>query len=234
MIVSIHQPNYLPWMGLIKKIEASDIFVVFDDVQLPRGKSYTIRTKIKTNGGAKWITVPILGKSDLVTIKEIKINNDTNWWEQHWNKIEENYKNAPFFYDNQQVFKDIIFSKSEYLVDLNLELIKAILNNLKIKTKIVRASEFLIDSSGTQKIIELVKKVGADEYISGEGEGSKRYVLNNKELFEKNEIKIKTLTFTHPIYSQLHGKFVPNLSILDAIFNLGPEDTLKKIKQDED
>ena len=79
MIVSIHQPNYLPWAGLIHKIALSDLFVIFDDVQLVRGKSFVVRTKIKTSGGAKWITVPVKEKSHMIPINNVKINNDTNY-----------------------------------------------------------------------------------------------------------------------------------------------------------
>ena len=76
MITSIHQPNYLPWLGFFSKIKQSDLFVLFDDVQFPRGKKhFGHRNKIKTNFNAsKWLTVPIKNKSDMVSFNDTVIN----------------------------------------------------------------------------------------------------------------------------------------------------------------
>jgi len=229
LIVSIHQPNYFPWAGLIYKIALSDLFVIFDDIQLVRGKSFVIRTKIKTSGGAKWITVPVKEKSRLIPINNVKINNETNWKEEHWNKIFENYKEAAFFQQNSTIFKKIILRNWEKIVDLNVELIKQILNILGIKTEIRKSSEFNLSSSGIVKIIDLIKAVDGCEYLTGMGEGAKRYVSSNEKLFEKNKINLKYQKFKSPTYQQLYRDFIPNLSILDMIFNIGPDETMKKL-----
>ena len=229
MKVSIHQPNYLPWMGLIQKIYCSDTFVLLDDVQLVRGKSFVLRTKIKTTGGPRWITIPVKNKTEMLPINEIKINNSLQWREDHWNKIEQNYNKSKFFSQFQEILKEGIFREWENLAEMNYFFIKQILDCLKIKRKIIISSNLNVEGTGIEKIINIVKQIKGDEYFSGEGKGSIRYVKGNEKQFEDNNIKLTFQKFEHPIYEQLHGDFVPKLSIWDSIFNIGPEDTLKKI-----
>lgn len=229
MIISIHQPNYLPWTGLIHKIALSDLFVIFDDIQLVRGKSFVIRTKIKTSGGAKWITVPVKEKSHMIPINNAKINNETNWKEEHWDKIFENYKETAFFQQYSAIFKKTILHNWEKIVDLNIRLIIQILDILSIKTEIRKSSEFNLSSSGIEKIIDLIKAVDGNEFLAGMGEGTKRYVSNNEKLFDKNKINLRYQKFKSPTYKQLYGDFIPNLSVLDMIFNIGPDESIKKL-----
>ena len=218
-------------MGLIQKIFSSDIFVVFDDVQLVRGKSFVTRTQIKTSGGPKWLTIPVHNKNDFLPINQIKINNDISWQDDHWNKIAENYNKTGFFSDYGEVVKNTIYQKWENLTEMNNAIINQILKSLKIKRKIQFSSELNVEGTGVTKIMNIIKAVGGDEYLSGMGKGSLRYIQGNERVFEENEIKLTFQKFAHPKYPQLHGEFVPNLSILDAIFNIGPEDTLKKLNQ---
>ena len=109
MIVSIHQPNYLPWLGYFDKIKQSDIFVVFDDVQFPRGKKhFGHRNQIKTNTGTKWLTVPIKNKSDMVSFNDTIINYDTDWHNKHCKQISNHYSKSPYFMDYFMTINDII------------------------------------------------------------------------------------------------------------------------------
>ena len=204
MIVSIHQPNYLPWMGLMHKILESDIFIVLDDVQFVRGKNFVTRSQIKTSGGPKWITIPVHNKNDFLPINQIKINNDIPWKDEHWNKIEQNYNKSKFFSDYSSLLKNSIYQKYENISNMNIALIQQILKILKIEKKI---------------------------QFSGDGMGSLRYIQGNEQVFEENKIKLIFQKFVHPEYFQLYGGFIPKLSILDVIFNIGPEDTLKKLNQ---
>ena len=102
---------------------------------------------------------------------------------------------------------------------------------LKIEKKIQFSSELNIEGIGLEKIVNIIKKVGGDEYLSGDGMGSLRYIQGNEQVFEENKIKLIFQKFVHPEYFQLYGGFIPKLSILDVIFNIGPEDTLKKLNQ---
>ena len=97
MIISIHQPNYLPWMGFFDKIARSDIFVIFDNVQFPRGKKhFGHRNLIKTDGEPKWLTVPLNGKSELKNFNEIEINHN-GWNDNHLNLIKNFYRKSKYF-----------------------------------------------------------------------------------------------------------------------------------------
>jgi len=231
MIVSIHQPNYLPWMGLIHKILESDIFVVLDDVQFVRGKNFVTRSQIKTSGGPKWITIPVHNKNDFLPINQIKINNDIPWKDEHWNKIIQNYNKAEFFSDYNTLIKNSIYQKWENISEMNVSLIQQIFKILKIKKRIQFSSELNVKGAGLEKIINIIKDVGGNEYLSGKGIGSLRYINGNEKMFEENKIKLTFQKFVHPEYFQLHGDFISKLSILDSIFNIGPEDTLKKLNQ---
>lgn len=230
MIVSIHQPNYLPWLGLFHKILLSDIYVIFDDVQLRRGKSFVLRSLIKTEKNTKWITIPVLGKSKFLLINQVEINSKIPWKEKHWISIENSYRKAEFFRDYSNEIRELVLSNHNNLSQFNVSIIKKILEILDIKIKMVKSSKLNIATSGTQKIIDTVLRVGGTTYLSGEGQGSKRYVIGQEKKFSKNGIKLKIQNFIHPTYSQLFGDFIPNLSIIDLIFNIGIKKTKEKLK----
>ena len=133
MIVSIHQPNYLPWLGFFDKIKQSDYFVIFDNVQFPRGKNhFGHRNRIKTNNGTIWLTIPLLDKSNFKNFNEIKINYN-GWQEKHLSLIENFYKKTPYFLDYFEDIKSILNKNHDSLCDLNTTLILYFLEKLDIK-----------------------------------------------------------------------------------------------------
>ncbi len=224
--VAIHQPNFIPWLGYFHKMVHSDVFILFDDVQFPRGKSFGNRVLIKTNQGSNWLTIPVIGKGDLPLFNEAKINNQAGI-SKILRSIQVNYSKAAFF---DQVFPGLekILSKDhELLYALNHELIQFVAELMQLKTKIIASSELLSEKTEDtlQKIINLLLSVNAEKYISGKGEGSKRYL--DEIMFNKKGIQLIWQEFAHPEYRQLYGEFIPNLTILDALFNIGPEETRK-------
>lgn len=219
MIVSIHQPNYIPWLGFFSKIIRSDVYVVFDDVQFPRGKDYANRNQIKTNNGKLWLTVPVIGKSDLKPWNTIEINNN-GWVDKHLSNIESFYKKAPYFNSYFPEIKEILSKNHSLLIDLNIDLIKFFLHCLESDTQIVFSSQFKTEKTGLDKILLILKELNTTEYISGEGEGSRRYIDEN--IFKQNNIKLTWQQYNHPIYNQQFSDFVPYLSIIDLLFNEGP------------
>ena len=220
MIVSIHQPNYLPWVGYFDKIAQSDVFVLFDDVQYPLGKSVCNRNLIKTPHGSLWLTVPVKNKSALKHINEIEINNDMDWRERHWKTIRTVYCKAPHFSAYASVFEGIYARPWEKLCDLNIEIITSILTILEIRTTLVRSSQLGIPGGGEEKLLDIVQKLGADAYLTGTGPGSKRYI--KEEDFQRRHINLLYHQFTPREYSQQQGAFIPNLATIDLLFNLGP------------
>lgn len=234
MIVAIHQPNYLPWLGFFHKMALSDVFVLLDDVQFPRNKGFCSRVRIKRADGPYLLSIPVKEKRALRKISEIEIANEVYWNWQHWKTIEFSYKKAPFFSQYAGIFKAVYLKRWEKLIDINVTFIKLIKDALNIKTKLIFSSE-ISDSGlkGNEKIFSILKALNADAYISGEGKGAARYI--KPEEFSKNDIKLIYQDFKHPVYKQLFGDFIQGLSIIDLLLNCSGKNTdhlfSPKIKQ---
>jgi len=214
-LVMIRQPGYLPYIGFFKKIQTSDIFVYLDDVQ------YSIRdgdnrNKIRTHNGSTLLTVP-LSKPFGKMINEVEIANSIDWRNNHKNAIKENYKKAPYFEKYWNSIETILSKKWEKLIELNLELIQHFNLVLDLKTKTIKSSELKIKSTKSQRLLDICKKLNASTYVSGEL--GKDYL--DKKKFEEMGIKVLFEKFQHPIYKQIHGEFIPYMSIIDLLFNEG-------------
>ena len=229
MKVAIHQPNYLPYVGFFHKLSLADTFVIMDDTQYD--KKFTNRNKIKVPGNWIWLTVPINKKHKFVANKIVEINNEENWQSDHFKKINHSYSNSEFFKKNYKTFFEKIYSKKwDHLFTLNYELIIQLIDWLDIKIEVIKESELNINGNSTERLVNISKKIGAETYVSGIG--GKEYM--NKKMFETNNIKIEYQNFKCPIYKQVfNSEFIPNLSIIDLLFNIGPK-SLSKLKQNED
>ncbi|MBU2540198.1 WbqC family protein [Patescibacteria group bacterium] len=217
MILTAHQPVYLPWLGLFHKIAISDVFCYFDDVQYLI-KDWNNRNKIKTQNGEIWMTVPVLTTGYREKkIREIEINNSVDWRKKHWKSIYLNYKKAPYFNKYADFFEDVYKKEWKYLTDLNEYMLKWFLATLGIKNKFYKASELNFQGSKSDLVLDMCKKLGADLYIFGTL--GKDYA--EEEKFTKENIKIYSQEYKHPVYPQLHGKFLPYMSIIDLLFNCG-------------
>jgi WbqC-like protein family len=223
MKAAIHQPNFLPWVGFFNKIKSVDLFIFFDDVQFERGKTYTSRTKILIQGNETWLTIPVTNKSSLILIKDIEVVTDTNWKSKHLKCLSLNYKKAPYFEEIFQIIEKTYRVNSRYLIDFNIPLIKDICQYLKVSTELKLSSELdIANAKAGDKILSLLKSVNANEYLSGSGMGSKRYI-NDKE-FELAEIKLSWQEFIQTPYHQYGAQnFVSNLSVIDLLFNMGKD-----------
>ena len=221
-VLTIHQPEFMPWLGFIDKASMADTIVLLDNVQY-RHKYFQNRNKIKGNNGEMWLNVPIIRKGktrDIGLIKDIKINNNENWRKKIIRSIEFNYKKSNNFEKYFPLIEDIFNKEWELLSELNIYIIQKIFNKLNINTKIIRASELNIEGTGEKLILDICKEFNPEYYISGPtgiaGRG-KGYEYN----FFKEGIKVKYHGFIHPVYKQLHGSFLPHMSIIDKMFNNG-------------
>ena len=222
----ILQPTYLPWVGYFGLIDIADVFVFYDDVQFVE-RSWQRRNKIKMpNGNWIWLSVPVIQKFGQ-KINEITVNNNTKWAEKHRKSIKHAYSKAPFFKDYAPIFEELYKKEWTYLSDLNITLIKKIteLSGLN-DTKFIRSSELKVEGEKTDRLINLLTKIGADEYISGPA--AKAYV--EAEKFKKAGITLFWYEFNHPTYPQLYGDFIPYLSIIDLLLNTG-KDTMDYIRK---
>ncbi len=219
MKIAVHQPQYIPWLGYFHKMASVEAFVYLDNAQYKK-REFQNRNLIKTTSGPVWLTVPVLTKGNfLQKISEVKIDNQMRWRERHCESLKRNYSKAPCFNIYKNFLDEIYGKKWDYLADLNIATINYLRNALNINTQVLMESELGTTKTRTERIIEICKKLKADTYLSGKG--GKDYL--DEKLFEENRIKLEYQEFRHPVYPQLYGDFIPNLSALDIIFNCGPE-----------
>lgn len=228
-IVSIHQPGYFPWLGYLDKVNKSDKFVVLDNVQF-NDAAYQNRNLFIDNTGKKHLlTIPVYKKDYLKkTIKDLKIS-DNKWQKKHYNFLFFNYKKHPYFEEVISKINYIYEKKYIFLVDVLIDSMTSVFELLDIKTEILLASEMNInnDLKKEELVIDIVKKIGGEVYLSGQG--AKVYQI--EENFAKEGIKLIYQNFTHPKYNQLYTKeFIPGLSSLDLLFNEGIEKSRKILK----
>jgi len=217
--VAIHQPNYLPWIGYFQKMSLADIFVILDTVQFSKD-SYTQRTKIRAKDGWFWLTIPVEKKYYFKSINEVYLPRDSKWMKKHKMAIISNYAKSIFF---DKKFIDEYYCNNEFikLQEFNEYGIFYLKDKFGVESKVIRASELGLDKNlkSTELLIEIVKRVGGDVYISGMG--GKKYI--EEEKFEKEGIKIRYFEFKPFEYPQRWEGFEPYMSAIDLLFNVGEE-----------
>lgn len=225
-VVGIHQPNYLPWIGYFYKMQHSDIFVFADNVQFGMEGSLTQRTTIKTAGGPLLMTVPVLKKGIPETIKDKRIYNESGWQNNHVRTVMFAYSKAPFFKLHFPALESALRKRHEFISNFNMELIITIAGILGIVVPMVKASDLNIDTADKNgRIIEICKAVNGDAHLSGEG--GRKY--NDLDAYKENHIELLYTGFSPPVYPQIYGDFIPGLSVLDALFNIGAEGVMEII-----
>ncbi|MDD2731829.1 MAG: WbqC family protein [Candidatus Pacebacteria bacterium] len=223
MKCSINQPTYLPWIGYFNLIYNSDVFVFLDHVQYEKNE-WINRNKIKTPNGFLYLTVPIKTKGKSVqSILDAEIDRSKDFKRNHLKAIRINYNKARFFNEFYGIFEEAYEKEWTFINDLNIYLIKKMLEVFGINREIIRSSELSVSGAKTDLVINILKSVKADHYISNLG--SKNYL--NEDEFKKNNIKLEyhNYSLSHPQYPQMYGEFIPFLSIIDLLFNCGKEGT---------
>jgi len=224
MILTIHQPEFLPWLGFFHKMETADRYVVLDSVQFEKNY-FQNRNKIRigSNGKWAWITLPVLHRDrSTQLIKDVELDQSVigRQLKKNWKTIEQNYGKAPYFKMFQDRFREILLNRQyERLLDVNLKIISAMRTILSIDTPVTLASELNIDLSGSRLLSEICKRLGATTYLSGPH--GRNYL--DESHFQRHGIKIEYHEFNHPEYSQINGGYIPYMSTLDLIFNHGPQ-----------
>lgn len=216
MIVAIHQPNFLPWLGFFYKWAHSDILVLLDDVQFSKGNIIN-RVKIKALEGARWLTIPVQTRGQhLQLIRDVKIEEKGHWQKKMLGTISACYGQARYFKDHYRELEAILLQKNEHLADLNINLLAWLAAKFSISTPIRRSSELTgISGVSTERLVSICHSLGASVYLSGQG-GQK---YQDVSIFNQNQIQVQTTDFQHPAYPQLWGDFIPGLSALDFLMN---------------
>lgn len=224
LTAAVHQPHYFPWIPYMNKIAEADVFVVFDTVQLPRGKSRVLRAKYLDQAGEKWLTIPCGCKGDLLPIKDVRLTDDV-WRDAHLAKLRNAYRGAPCFdWAMPRVEELLAPGPSLLLTDVLQGITEGLSRLLGLDTPFVRASDILDpgDMERESYLVALLEAVGARRYFTGRGRGTR--VTVDEALFAEHGIEIRWQDFPVRPYAHFQGHdFVPQVSVLDALFNLGQD-----------
>ncbi|MEK6766036.1 MAG: WbqC family protein, partial [Planctomycetota bacterium] len=217
----IHQPSYIPWRGYFHQIYKADIFIFYDDVQYDK-YGWRNRNKIKTSQGSKWLTIPVLSKNTLsknIILKDIRIDLRSKWNIKHLNTIKYSYARSPYFKEYVPMLEEMYAKSPELLVEFTIKWTIEIAKNIGItSTKYLRSSDLGISGQKTERLISILRKIGASHYISGPT--AKDYLDEN--LFKSAGISLEYMTYNFSEYKQLYSPFDPHVSILDLLLMHGP------------
>lgn len=217
MICTVHQPNYLPYLGFFEKAYKSDVFILYDTTQFKKN-DWQNRNKVCVSSGWQWISLPVMHDFGQ-KIYEVKIKDPKKSLSKNWRSLQVTYSRAPFFKQYAPSFEELYNSDIEFLSELNCRIITITAEHLGIKTKFIRSSELpSIETTSTQALIDLTRLVDADTYISG-GEGI-NYL--DMELWNGTGLKIMFQKYHHPVYKQFNNtEFQSYMNVLDLLFNCG-------------
>lgn len=231
MRVGVIQSCYIPWRGYFDFIDDVDLFIFYDDVQYTK-HDWRNRNKIKTANGLIWLSVPVLCRlNDNIQIQNAKIDYKSNWVKKHIDSIRFSYCKTPYFKTFSEEFFDILNKRHETISSLNINIIKWIAQKLNIKTEMKMSTEFDPVGVKTDRLIDILKKASATSYLSGPA--AKNYLDVGK--FKNAGIGLEFKGYEYAEYPQLHGPFEPHVSVLDLLFNCGPDSRkyLKSLKSNE-
>lgn len=218
MIVAVHQPQYLPWLGYFDKIRQADVFCYLDSVQYKKN-DWQNRNRIKTSQGWQWLTVPVRFQFP-EKICEVKINPMVNWRKKHLQALVTNYRRAPYFETYIEVYEQVYSEDWELVSELNIHFIERLIDALGLSQKpAVKSSQLDLREEPTDRLIDICKEVQADTYLAGQ-DGMKYMDL---ERFKENGIEVIIQDFKHPVYPQIFNDFESHMSVVDLLFNCGPE-----------
>jgi hypothetical protein len=220
--IAVVQSNYIPWRGYFDLINSVDEFILYDDVQ------YTIRdwrnrNIIKTSSGPLWLTIPVEVKGKYFQkIKDTRIS-DPTWGRKHWASIVHSYSRAKHFPMHRELFEELYLRADDKLLsDINYRFIVAICRILGISTTISWSMDYNLIGDKTERLIHLCKQAGATDYLSGPS--AKAYL--NEDLFRNEGIAVSYMNYScYREYTQLYPPFQSQVSIIDLIFNEGPDAT---------
>ncbi|WP_431855809.1 WbqC family protein [Azospirillum sp.] len=222
MKVAAHQPNYIPWLGYFAKLASADVFIFLDDVQLPQGRSYVHRSRVHAQPDGVWLSAPIR-REERQLIKDVRFA-DEDWRRKHQATLFHTYRKAPFFAAVMALVEAIYGFPTESLAQFNMNAVTLIAGYLGLACRFELSSAYGVSQSSDDRLIELVKAVGGDTYVSGAG--GQNY--QHPEKFAAAGLDLCVREYKPRPYLQHQGGFVSGLSILDALFNLGP-DTVQQL-----
>ena len=221
MLVAMHQPNFLPWLGFFYKFAVADLMVICDTLAFSKG-SYTQRVNIKTCAGPRWLTLPVLHTGTVgEAILNLRCGGRPDWRLRLTEALRGNYLASAHYESFAREIGELILSSEDNLAQFNYCLIRYLSDKLNVQTPVTFSSSLHVppQANATDWIIAVAKCVGADSFLSGSG-GAK---YQHEEGYSRDGVRLVYTDFTHPVYPQLHGEFVSGLSAVDLLFNCGPD-----------
>lgn len=220
--VAISQSNYIPWKGYFDLINSVDEFILYDDMQYTK-RDWRNRNLIKSPSGLIWLTIPVQVKGKYLQKIKDTIVIDRQWAQDHWRSIVHNYSKANWFAAYKEPFEELYRGMEEsFLSRINYRFISAICQVLSINTKLSWSMDYELVEGKTERLVDLCRQAGATEYLSGPA--AKSYM--DEELFSQVGLAVRYMDYSgYPEYQQLYPPFAPSVSILDLIFNEGPNAT---------
>ena len=225
MLVAIHQPHYMPWLGYLDRMVKADVFVILDHVQFER-RNYQNRTQIRLEDEAKWLTVPVVQLSQKERIIDKRVDNSEggtrSWGPNHFKTLKYAYRKAPFFNRYAPRLQEILEARWEKLVDLDLAMLDFLREAFEIHTPTVRSSTMKAEGARSDLLLNLCKEISPRSTFLGGLGGSRGYL--DLDAFAAAGIGVQWQQFKHPTYPQCgEGAFMPGLMSLDLLFNCGPK-----------
>ncbi|PBQ31530.1 hypothetical protein CNR22_07040 [Sphingobacteriaceae bacterium] len=225
-IVTIHQPDFMPWLGLFNKINKADELIILDHVtNNPKSPEFWCRrVKMLIGGKDHWMSVSLKKdeKELFIPINTMEINMDEKAIKKFIQSVEQNYKKAPFFRETFYLVETYFAMEGNKLSQKNCWFIKEVMEKLKIETSLFFSSEMDPQFSSNELLIDLLKKRSASAYLCGAGAGE----YQKDELYTEQGISVIYNNFTQPSYKQFNtSEFVKGLSIVDVLMNNGFEGT---------
>jgi hypothetical protein len=220
MIISTNQPYFSPYPGFFYKAHLSDIFVILDTVQFPRGTTWISRNRFKNDQGTLLLTVPVWKKGlGLQRIHEVRICHEVHWAAKHLASLKTAYARAPYFGDHLPFIETTYRARFEKLFEFNLSFIRYLFRQLKIETEIKLLSELGIQAAGNQMLVDICRRLGASAYLAQRA--AAKYL--DRGQFQQAGVKVQLIKPPACVYPQLWGGFICNLSTFDLLFNCGPK-----------
>lgn len=218
----ILQPSYIPWRGYFDQINKADVFVFYDDVQYDK-RGWRNRNQIKTRRGKQWLTIPVFSRgaqTEQIPINQVRIVWDKAWNQDHRKALQHSYSKSPHFHRYDPLLEQFYTRRDEFLADFTIDFTVALARELGIShTRFLRSSELDVEGRKTDRLIAILKKLGADHYLSGPS--AQEYIEEDK--FSEAGVGLEFMLYDYPEYPQLYPPYDPHVSILDLLFMTGSD-----------
>lgn len=220
MKFATHQPAFLPWPGLVYKASRVDRLVLLDEVQFPRGFSWVNRNRLKGMHGVVWFTVPVMKKGQgLQKINQVRVLPEERWRKKHVLTLEHCYKRAPFFQEHMAFLEELYSRAPSMLLGWNLAAIDHIFRSFGMnEPHYILQSELRARGRGTGLILDVAERLGASTLVAPRPAKASL----DMSILKRAGLEVEWLDYTSPVYPQLWGEFLKDLSAMDLLFNCGP------------